>query len=80
MSNEKSQFQEIPPPSYTLHARPPLLPFLSDLHISLAVRIIIHWILSGSFSFLETYEYCQQYRLNTLAEEKVLCVCTDLDR
>ena len=70
MSNATSFGGDIPLPPYTLHPVPSLLPPLSDLHLSLAVPIFIHWILSGIFSFMETYGYCEKYRLHTSAEEE----------
>lgn len=56
-------------PSYTLRPVPPLMPPISDLHLSLMVPILVHWILSGIFSWLEATGYLQQYRLHTSAEE-----------
>ena len=67
---------EIPLPPYTLHPVPPLLPQLSDLHLSLAVPIVIHWILSGIFSFMDGYGYGQKYKLHTSAEEETRNRCS----
>ena len=70
MGNATSPTEGIPLPPYTLHPVPPLLPPLSDLHLSLAVPIVIHWVLSGIFSLMEEYGYGQKYKLHTSAEEE----------
>lgn len=70
MDNATSTTEGIPLPPYTLHPVPPLLPPLSDLHLSLAVPIVIHWVLSGIFSLMEEYGYGQKYKLHTSAEEE----------
>lgn len=69
MSNITSSPQIPLLPSYTLRPVPPLMPPISDLHLSLLVPIVVHWILSGIFSWLEATRYLQQYRLHTSAEE-----------
>lgn len=76
MYNATSSSGEIPLPPYTLHPVPPLLPQLSDLHLSLAVPIVIHWVLSGIFSFMERYGYGQKYKLHTSAEEETRNRCS----
>lgn len=76
MYNATSSSGEIPLPPYTLHPVPPLLPQLSDLHLSLAIPIVIHWVLSGIFSFMERYGYGQKYKLHTSAEEETRNRCS----
>lgn len=69
MSSATSVSGRVPLPSYTLHPVPRLLPPVSDLHLSLAVPVVIHWILSGVFSGMVTFGCGQKYRLHTSAEE-----------
>lgn len=76
MYNATSSSGEIPLPPYTLHPVPPLLPQLSDLHLSLAIPIFIHWVLSGIFSFMDGYGYGQKYKLHTSAEEDTRNRCS----
>ena len=76
MSNATLLSRDVPLPSYTLHPLPPLLPPLSDLHLSLAIPIVIHWILSSIFSLMETYGICPKYRLHTSAEEETRNRCS----
>lgn len=46
--------------------RPPLLPFISDKHLSLAAPIIAYWIYSGFFHFLDcqTWSWLDKYRIH----------------
>ncbi|KAL9583701.1 MAG: hypothetical protein Q9203_004969 [Teloschistes exilis] len=39
---------------YTLRPLPPLLPWISDFHLSLLLPIAIHWLVSGFFEVLQT--------------------------
>ncbi|KAF2736324.1 sphinganine hydroxylase-like protein Sur2 [Polyplosphaeria fusca] len=60
---------ELPPlPAYTLRPQPPLLSWISDGCLALAVPIVGYWMLSGIFHFIDTYDLFPQYRLHTPAE------------
>ncbi|KAF2259342.1 hypothetical protein CC78DRAFT_475798 [Lojkania enalia] len=60
---------ELPPlPEYTLHPKPPLLPWVSDGHLALALPIVGYWVLSGIFHVIDVYDLFPQYRLHTPAE------------
>ncbi|KAF2277213.1 uncharacterized protein EI97DRAFT_449928 [Westerdykella ornata] len=60
---------ELPPlPDYTLQPLPPLLPWISDAHLALALPIIGYWALSGFFHLIDVYDLFPQYRLHTPAE------------
>jgi sphinganine C4-monooxygenase len=46
--------------------RPPLVPFLSDKHLSLALPIIAYWFYSGLFHFLDcqSWAWLEKYRIH----------------
>lgn len=54
---------------YTLRPMPPLVPGISDLHLSLLVPVTVHWLTSGVFEICERVGWLSQYRLHTSAEE-----------
>ncbi|KAL9055978.1 MAG: hypothetical protein Q9206_002923 [Seirophora lacunosa] len=54
---------------YTLHPMPPLLPGISDQHLSLLLPTAVHWLTSGFFEICERTGWLGQYRLHTTAEE-----------
>lgn len=59
----------LPPlPEYTLQPLPPLLPWISDAYLALAMPIIGYWAWSGIFHFIDVYDLFPQYRLHTPAE------------
>ena len=76
MSNATSDLGVVSLPPYSMRPVPPLFPLMSDLHLSLAVPVVIHWILSGLFPFMEAYGYCQKYRLHTSAEDEARNRCS----
>jgi sphinganine C4-monooxygenase len=60
---------ELPPlPDYTLTPQPPVLPWISDAHLALALPVIGYWAVSGFFHFIDVYDLFPQYRLHTPAE------------
>lgn len=60
---------DLPPlPAYTLKPVQPLLPFISDFYLSLAIPIIAYWGLSLFFHYVDTLDLWPQYRLHTPAE------------
>lgn len=60
---------ELPPlPSYTLHPDDQILPYISNLYLSLLVPFIAYWALSFVFEFIDYYDLFPQYRIHTPAE------------
>jgi sphinganine C4-monooxygenase len=60
---------DIPPlPNYTLKPLPPLLPFISDSYLALALPILAYWAVSLLFHTIDTYDLFPHYRLHTPAE------------
>jgi sphinganine C4-monooxygenase len=60
---------DLPPlPNYTLKPLPPLLPWISDAYLSLALPVIAYWTVSLFFHMIDTYELFPQCRLHTPAE------------
>lgn len=53
-------------------ARPDLLSWMSDKHLSLAAPVIAYWVLSMFFHALDVYEFAwlEKYRLHESAEVK----------
>ena len=59
----------LPPlPSYNLTPRPSIIPGVSDLVLQLLLPVVVYWIVSLGFHFLDSYEIWSQYRLHTPAE------------
>ncbi|RFU34404.1 hypothetical protein B7463_g1945, partial [Scytalidium lignicola] len=48
---------------------PPLVLGISDLHLSLILPIMVHWLTSGCFEICDRAGWLSQYRLHTSAEE-----------
>jgi sphinganine C4-monooxygenase len=60
---------DLPPlPSYNLEPIRPLVPFISDLYLSLILPIAAYWIVSLFFHYIDVYDLWPQYRLHTPAE------------
>lgn len=57
-------------PSYTLTARPPLLPSISDFHLSLLLPVLAYWSISGIYHVISSYNLFEQYRIHTPAALK----------
>ncbi|KAL8950434.1 MAG: hypothetical protein Q9222_003528 [Ikaeria aurantiellina] len=54
---------------YTLRPLPPLIPWVSDLYLSLFIPIAVHWLTSAFFELCERTGWLEQYRLHTSEEE-----------
>jgi len=54
---------------YIPQPTPPLVPGISDLHLSLVLPIIIHWLTSAFFEICDRTGWLQQYRLHTYTEQ-----------
>jgi len=64
-----SAASDLPPlPSYTLEPVQPLLWFLPDFYLSLAIPFVSYWLLSLFFHYIDVYDVWPQYRLHTPAE------------
>lgn len=57
----------LPPPSYS-EPRPPLLSFISDSNLALALPIIVYWTMGLFFQYLNDKDMFPQYRLHTPEE------------
>ena len=57
-------------PSYSLMPVPPLLPWISDFHLSLLLPVAAYWIMSLIFWFIDNKDLFSQYRLHTPEEFK----------
>ena len=60
----------IPFHAYLLKPVPPLLPYISDLHLSLVIPLVTYWALGLFFHWCDISGHFQQYRIHTSAEEK----------
>lgn len=58
-----SYYSATPPP---LEPRPPILSFISDKHLSLALPIVAYWLYSGFFHVLDiqTWRWLDKYRIH----------------
>ncbi|KAF1995643.1 hypothetical protein P154DRAFT_610674, partial [Amniculicola lignicola CBS 123094] len=68
MATANASFELPPLPDYTLYPQPPLLSWISDAHLALALPVIGYWLVSGIFHFIDIYDLFPQYRLHTPAE------------
>jgi sphinganine C4-monooxygenase len=60
---------ELPPlPDYTLELLPPLVPWVSDSTLQVALPIIGYWVVSLIYHLIDVYDVLSQYRLHTPAE------------
>lgn len=60
---------ELPPlPDYTLQPLPPLVSWLPDAYLALALPVIGYWAVSGFFHLIDSFDLFPQYRLHTPAE------------
>lgn len=62
-------FPTLPP--FTLKPLPPLIPWISDFHLSLLLPVLAYWFLSGIYHFISTRDLFPEHRLHTPAEIKV---------
>ncbi len=59
----------LPPlPPYTLRPLPPLVPWLNDKYLTLALPILAYWAVSLFFHAIDTYDLFARYRLHTPEE------------
>ncbi|KAF2744026.1 hypothetical protein M011DRAFT_480331 [Sporormia fimetaria CBS 119925] len=68
MTTANASYALPPLPDYTLKPLPPLLPWISDAHLALALPIIGYWLVSGLFHLIDVYDLFPKYRLHTPAE------------
>lgn len=68
MSNQTASLPPLPP--YTLRPKPPLLPYLSDFHLSLLLPVVAYWLMSLIFHIITTKNYFAHHRIHTPAEFK----------
>ena len=68
MQNATSCAETSSLPSPSPKPLPPLLPFISDLHLSLAIPLVTYWTLGLTFHAFDIYGYLQQYRIHTPKE------------
>ena len=57
-----------PSTPYILHPLPPLLPFISDLHLLLILPTVAYWTYGLLFFWIECNGYLAKYRLHTPTE------------
>ena len=57
-------------PSYILTPRPPLLPYISDFHLSLLLPVLAYWSISAVYHVISTYSLFDEYRIHTPAALK----------
>jgi sphinganine C4-monooxygenase len=55
-------------PSYTLEPQGDMLPFISDVYLSLFLPVVLYWLVSGFFHIIDVYDLFPQYRLHTPEE------------
>lgn len=71
MENQTVDLPHLPQlPSYTLKPVPPLLPWISDFHLSLLMPIAAYWFMSLIFWYIDKKDLWSQYRLHAPAEFK----------
>lgn len=59
----------LPPlPSYTEAPVEAMLPFISDFWFSFVFPVVVYWIVSGFFHFIDVYDIWPQHRLHTPEE------------
>lgn len=68
MATNSTSFDLPPLPDYILRPLPPLVSWMSDAYIALALPVISYWLVSGFFHIIDVYDLFPQYRLHTPAE------------
>lgn len=68
MANMTASYELPPLPEYTLEPLPPLLPWISDAYLSLALPVLAYWAMSLLFHVIDELDMFPQYRLHTPAE------------
>ncbi|KAL9123884.1 MAG: hypothetical protein Q9217_006731 [Psora testacea] len=64
MSSNTSVRATAPELSCSLHPQPPLLPFISDEHLSIVLPTVVYIISSAFFHFLDAYNFLSSYRIH----------------
>lgn len=60
---------DLPPlPSYTLQPLSPVISWIDDKYLTLALPVIAYWLTSLFFHMIDTFDVFPQYRLHTPAE------------
>jgi len=55
----------LPPlPAYTANVIPDLLPYISDFWLSMLLPVIVYWVVSLFFHFIDVYDIWPEYRLH----------------
>lgn len=57
-----------PLPSYTLSPVKPIISFIPDFYLTLVVPVVVYWVFSLFFHFIDTYDIWPQYRIHTPEE------------
>jgi len=68
MANTTVVYGLPPLPDYTLEPLPPLIPWINDAYLSLALPIVAYWVVSMIFHVVDELDMFPQYRLHTPAE------------
>jgi len=68
MANTTAVYGLPPLPDYTLEPLPPLIPWINDAYLSLALPIVAYWVVSMIFHVVDELDMFPQYRLHTPAE------------
>lgn len=68
LTNASAMYDLPPLPTYTLSPQSQLLPFASDFALSLLSPILVYWLLSMFFHYIDVNDIWSQYRLHTPAE------------
>jgi sphinganine C4-monooxygenase len=68
MANTTAAYALPPLPDYTLEPLPPLIPWIDDAYLSLALPVVAYWAMSMVFHLVDELDLFPQYRLHTPAE------------
>src|SRR6187551_1420289 len=68
MSNSTSEMGLPPLPAYAMKPVPDILPFLSDFWLCAILPVVVYWVVSLFFHFIDVYDIWPQYRLHTPEE------------
>jgi sphinganine C4-monooxygenase len=68
MANTTAAYALPPLPDYTLESLPPLIPWIDDAYLSLALPVVAYWAMSMVFHLVDELDLFPQYRLHTPAE------------
>ncbi|KAF2461983.1 protein SUR2 [Lineolata rhizophorae] len=67
-SNATASLDLPPLPPYTLREQEPLLSWIDDAYLALALPVVGYWVVSLFFHALDVFDLCPQHRLHTPAE------------